>query len=74
MDYKFYKLRGRIAKVESTNKRRINDLVSLGFREVDIKGEKVTFKGEVAPKEYAKVLAENKKLKAKIKKLETPTT
>ena len=74
MNYKHYKLRGRIAKVESTNKRRINDLVSLGFREVEIKGDKVIFKGEVTSKDYSKLLAENTRLKTKIKKLEAQTT
>ena len=74
MNYKFYKLRGRIAKVESTNKRRINELVTLGFREVEIKGDKVIVKGEVTSKDYSKLLAENTRLKTKIKKLEAQTT
>lgn len=74
MEYKFYQLRGRISKVESKNTRKINEMTLLGFREVEIKGDKVTVKGEVNPKEHSKLIAEIKKLKNKIKKLETPTT
>lgn len=67
---KYYMLGAQVKRVESTNKPKVNLLIEKGFEEVEFKDGEVIKVNKVEKKDYDKLLAENKRLKNKIKKLE----